>query len=290
MKLREIFGLKKRKIKSSQNESSLSEEEISDLWTQCKNCKSLIYNTELKKNQEVCPNCNYHLRTGAYNRIEYLIDPGTWRELSSSIQTDDPLLFEDLKKYKERIKEARQKSGSTEAVVTGLGTINQVAVAFAVMDFSFLGGSMGSVVGERLYRLVEEAIKKKLPLVTISSSGGARMHEGLTSLMQMAKTSLAIKLLSDQKLFYLSILADPTYGGVSASFASLGDIIIAEPNAKIGFAGPRVIEETIRQKLPKDFQTSEYLMKHGQVDLIVERKNLKNTISELVSLHKKSSL
>ena len=284
MKLREIFG-RKNKVESFQKENALSEEEISDLWTQCKNCKSMIYNTELKKNQDVCPNCNYHLRTEAYSRIEHLIDPGSWQELNSCVQTDDLLDFVDLKKYKDRLEGAKKKSGSTEAVVTGLGQINQKKVALSVMDFSFLGGSMGSVVGERFYRLAERAVKERVPLVSISSSGGARMHEGLTSLMQMAKTSLAVKLLSDQRLLYLSVLTDPTYGGVSASFASLGDIIIAEPNAKIGFAGPRVIEGTIRQKLPKSFQTSEYLLEHGQVDLIVERKKLKSVISELICLH-----
>jgi acetyl-CoA carboxylase carboxyl transferase subunit beta len=290
MGLRDLFKFKrsKKQPKDTANEL-ISDEELSELWTQCPSCKTMIYNTELKANLKVCPKCDHHFRIGAYERIEQLIDAGTWEELNYSIKTADPLNFVELKKYTEAIEAAKKKSGSTEAIITGLGKINGEETAIGVMEFGFLGGSMGAVVGERIARLCDTAYEKNLPVILVASSGGARMHEGLFSLMQMAKTSGSLNKLKEKGLVYVSILVDPTYGGVSASFAMLGDIIIAEPKAKIGFAGPRVIEETIRQKLPKDFQTAEYLLEHGQIDLVINRAELKSKLSMLIKMHSKVS-
>ena len=235
----------------------------------------------------ICPKCEHHFRIDSATRIAQLVDINTWQEINENIIASDPLNFTDLKPYTESIKAAKSRSGCTEAIITGFGKINNLEMALGIMEFNFLGGSMGSVVGERIARLAEEALKRQTPLVLVSSSGGARMHEGLLSLMQMAKTSAALTKLREHKILFVSVLADPTYGGVSASFAMLGDIIIAEPKAKIGFAGPRVIEETIRQKLPKGFQTSEYLLEHGQIDLVIHRKKMKETLATLISMHKK---
>jgi len=289
MKLKELFRFKPRKKASPKAPETLSGQELNELWTQCPACKTMIYNEDLKNNLMVCHKCEHHCRISAYERIEQLIDPGTWEEVNCSVKPADPLNFIDLKPYTQSIEDAKKRSGSTEAIITGTGAINGLEVAIAVMEFSFMGGSMGSVVGERIARLCELAIQRKLPLLIVSSSGGARMHEGLLSLMQMAKTSAMLLKLRENKLLFISILADPTYGGVSASFAMLGDIIIAEPKAKIGFAGPRVIEETIRQKLPKDFQTAEYLLEHGQIDLVKHRKDLKTTLAQLFRMHIPSS-
>ncbi|MDX1920486.1 MAG: acetyl-CoA carboxylase, carboxyltransferase subunit beta [Candidatus Caenarcaniphilales bacterium] len=286
MGLKDLFKFKRKKKEPSKaNKEGISEEELSELWTQCPSCKSMIYNTDLKANLMVCTKCEYHFRINAYTRIEQLIDPDSWEEIASSVKTADPLEFSDLKAYSHSLQQARKKSETSEAIITGLGRIDHQPVALGVMEFAFLGGSMGSVVGERIARLCEAAIENKAPVILVSSSGGARMHEGLFSLMQMAKTSSSLATVRENKLLFISVLADPTYGGVSASFATLGDIIIAEPKAKIGFAGPRVIEETIRQKLPKDFQTSEYLLEHGQIDLVIHRKQLKQKLSTLVKMH-----
>lgn len=288
MGLKDLFKFKRRKKDNTKpSQELISEQELSELWAQCPSCKATIYTTELKANFSVCPKCEYHFRISSYERLEQLIDPDTWEEMNCSVKPADPLKFVDLKPYPQSVESARKRSGATEAIITGVGKIDGHETALGVMEFGFLGGSMGSVVGERIARLCETAIERKLPVVLVSSSGGARMHEGLFSLMQMAKTSAMLGELRRNKLLYISVLADPTYGGVSASYATLGDMIIAEPKAKIGFAGPRVIEETIRQKLPKDFQTSEYLLEHGQIDLVVHRKELKKMLAQLIYLHSK---
>lgn len=267
------------------NKSLVDDEKLCALWTKCPVCNELLYTSELKKNLSVCKKCSFHHRISTSERIEQLVDYGTFIETDENIHPDDPLDFKDIKAYKERLKEAETLSGVNEAIITGLGNINNQQAAIGVMEFQFIGGSMGSVVGEKITRLIELAIEKRLPLILISSSGGARMHEGIFSLMQMAKTASALKKLHEARLLYISILTEPTFGGVTASFAMLGDILIAEPGARIGFAGRRVIEETIRQKLPKDFQTAEYLLENGQIDMVVPRKNLKQCLSDLIRLH-----
>ncbi|MBI3590413.1 MAG: acetyl-CoA carboxylase carboxyltransferase subunit beta [Candidatus Melainabacteria bacterium] len=265
------------------------DELLCTLWTKCQGCNELLYTSELKKNLSVCKHCGFHHRLSAQERIDQLIDYGSFIEINENILPDDPLNFVDLKPYKNRLNEAQKTSGVKEAIITGLGSINNQLTAIGVMEFQYIGGSMGSVVGEKIVSLIENAIDKRLPLVLISSSGGARMHEGILSLMQMAKTAGALKKLHEAKLLYISILTEPTFGGVTASFAMLGDILIAEPHARIGFAGRRVIEETIRQKLPKDFQTAEYLLENGQIDLVVPRPNLKQHISDLIRLHSQNT-
>lgn len=254
------------------------------LWVKCENCKEIIYKKELENNLKVCPKCKYHFRISAKERIGLLIDPNTFNELDSELKSNDPLGFKDTIPYKERLKENEKKSGLKEAAVYGDGKINGREVVLAVLDFAFMGGSMGTVVGEKVTRAAERAIEKEVPLIVVSSSGGARMQEGMLSLMQMAKTAQAIGRLKEAGLLYISVLADPTFGGVTASFAMLGDIIIAEPKSLIGFAGPRVIQETIKQQLPEGFQRAEFLLEHGMVDLVVERKELKNTIARLIEI------
>ena len=268
---------------------TISDELLCTLWIKCQRCNELLYTSELKKNLSVCNRCGYHHRINAQERIEQLTDHGSFNELNENILPADPLNFVDLKPYKERLEEAQKSSGTKEAIITGIGNINNHPVALGVMEFQYIGGSMGSVVGEKITRLVEVAIEKRAPLILVSSSGGARMHEGILSLMQMAKTASALKKFHEAGLLYISLLTEPTFGGVTASFAMLGDITIAEPMARIGFAGRRVIEETIRQKLPKDFQTAEYLLSHGQIDSIVTRTKLKQYLSELIRLHKQNS-
>lgn len=252
------------------------------LWVKCDNCKEIIYRKEIEKNLKVCPKCNYHFRISAQERLELLVDKDTFEEINRDITSGDPLGFKDTLPYKDRIKENQKKSGLKEALITGEARINGYPVIIAVMDFSFLGGSMGSAVGEKIVRAAETALEKKLPLVTVASSGGARMQEGIFSLMQMAKTSAAIARLKESKVPFISILSDPTFGGVTASFAMLGDIIIAEPKSLIGFAGPRVIEQTIKQQLPDNFQRAEFLLSHGMIDLVVDRKDLKETLGKIL--------
>ncbi|MEL6786004.1 MAG: acetyl-CoA carboxylase, carboxyltransferase subunit beta [Cyanobacteria bacterium J06607_15] len=262
------------------------EREIADgLWTKCSVCSSVAYTKDLQANQLVCPECDYHNRVGSTERIKQLIDSNTWKPLDENIQPIDPLGFRDRKDYSARLLDYQAKTGLTDAVQTGTGLIDGLPVALGVMDFSFMGGSMGSVVGEKLCRLIEHATAEQFPVVIVCSSGGARMQEGLFSLMQMAKISGALQRHQTAKLLYIPILAHPTMGGVTASFAMLGDVIIAEPKATIGFAGRRVIEQTLREKLPDGFQTSEYLLEHGFVDTIVPRTQLKKTLAQLVSLH-----
>lgn len=254
------------------------------LWTKCPSCSRILYNEQLVRNLKVCPKCGYHFRLSAQERLSQLLEENTFEEVDANLVTVDPLKFEDKKKYPERIKEAQEKTGLQEAVITGEGNIESYKVAIGLLDFSFLGGSMASVVGEKICRLIEKATEEEMPLLMVSASGGARMQEGILSLMQMAKTSSALSAYSKKTLPYVSILTDPTTGGVSASFAFLADIIIAEQGALIGFAGPRVIEQTVKQKLPEGFQKAEFLLEHGMVDMVVHRKNMKSTLLKIFKL------
>ncbi len=252
------------------------------LWIKCNNCAEIVYSKEIDRNLKVCPKCDYHFRISARERIELLVDPGTFTEFDSQLQSEDPLGFKDSQKYVDRIKTARKKTGLNDAVISGICTLDGVQVVLSVFDFFFMGGSMGSVVGEKITRAAEKAVEEKCGLIVISSSGGARMQEGALSLMQMAKTSAALARLRRERLPFISVLTDPTTGGVTASFAMLGDVNLAEPKALIGFAGPRVIEQTIRQELPEGFQRSEFVLEHGMIDRIVNRKELKKTIVNLL--------
>jgi acetyl-CoA carboxylase carboxyl transferase subunit beta len=252
------------------------------LWIKCNNCSEIIYSKEIDRNLKVCPKCEYHFRITARDRIDLLVDPGTFKEFDSQIHSEDPLQFKDSQKYRDRIKAAVKKTGLTDAVISGTSTLDGIPVVLTVFDFFFMGGSMGSVVGEKITRAVEKAVELKCGIVIISSSGGARMQEGALSLMQMAKTSAALARLRREGLPFISVLTDPTTGGVTASFAMLGDVNLAEPKALIGFAGPRVIEQTIRQELPEGFQRSEFLLEHGMIDGIVNRKELKKTLVTLL--------
>jgi acetyl-CoA carboxylase carboxyl transferase subunit beta len=252
-------------------------------WVKCESCGEIIHNKQLELNLWVCLKCNHHFRIGSKEYIEILFDKGSFRETDKKMKSADPLEFEDTKKYKERIGSTIKKSGLMDAVKTGTGKINGRKISFACMDFKFIGGSMGAVVGEKIARAIDRAYKDKVPFVLISQSGGARMMEGAFSLMQMAKTSARLARLSDAGLPFISVLTDPTTGGVTASYAMLGDVNIAEPNALIGFAGPRVIKQTIGKDLPKGFQRSEFLLEKGFLDFIVNRKDLKEKISSLIS-------
>ena len=252
------------------------------LWIKCDSCKEIMYRAEVERAGRVCPKCRYPFRIGARERIALLTDAGTFEEHQTGLTSADPLRFKDSKKYPDRVKAARQKTGFEDAVVSGIAQIGGLPAVVCVFEFAFLGGSMGSVVGEKLTRAIELAIDKALPVIIVSASGGARMQEGILSLMQMAKTSAALERLAEARLPYISVLTDPTTGGVTASFAMLGDVIMAEPRALIGFAGPRVIAETIRQPLPEGFQRSEFLLEHGQLDLVVERKDMKDTLRRLL--------
>jgi acetyl-CoA carboxylase carboxyl transferase subunit beta len=272
------------------SDDALSQEprvrEIPDgLWTKCEACGTLSYAKDLQLNQMVCPECNHHIRVNSYERIEQLIDAGTWLPLNESLEPTDPLKFRDLKAYSDRLRETQAKTGLRDAVQTGLGKLDGLPIALAAMDFRFMGGSMGSVVGEKITRVIERGTQDQLPVIIVCASGGARMQEGMLSLMQMAKISGALEQHREAKLLYIPVLSHPTTGGVTASFAMLGDIILAEPKATIGFAGRRVIEQTLREKLPDNFQTSEYVLEHGFVDAIVSRTQLKKTLAQLIRLH-----
>ena len=255
-----------------------------ELWSECPVCKNNIFNAELNKNLHVCTECDHHFRVSAKVRINQLLEEGSFIEHDTDLFSTDPIKFKDSKKYKERLRTYIKKGMTTDSVISGSGQIKNHKVEICVFEFSFMGGSMGVVVGEKITRAIERAIINQSSLVILSCSGGARMQEGILSLMQMAKTSAALSKLAEKRLPYFSILADPTTGGVSASFAMLGDIIIAEPGALIGFAGPRVIEQTIHQKLPEGFQRSEFLLEHGLIDQVVHRKKLKETLDQLLSL------
>ena len=267
-------------IPVTQRKSETSE----GLWVKCKDCGEMIYKKDWEDNLKICPECNYHFRLNLQERIATVLDKDSLQEDDTNISPIDFLNFTDSKSYKERLAISQAKTKLNDAVITGTGTINGHKIVIGILDFNFMGGSMGSVVGEKLTRAIEKAISARLPLIIISSSGGARMQEGIMSLMQMAKTSSAIARLDTSDTLFISVLTDPTTGGVTASFASLGDIIISETKALIGFAGPRVIEQTINQQLPKGFQRAEFMLEHGLIDMVVSRKELKNTLSQILSL------
>ena len=252
-------------------------------WIKCEECKEILYIDTLRENLNICPNCGHYFRMHTSRRLELVLDKGTYESFNLNLETTNPL---EMEEYPKKLKILREKTGLEEAVSCGTGKINGEKVVICIMDSGFLMGSMGVVVGEKITYSIEQAIEKRLPLIIFSVSGGARMQEGIMSLMQMAKTTAALTKLEKEGLLYISVLTDPTYGGVTASFASLGDVVLAEPRAMIGFAGPRVIEQTIGEELPEGFQTSEFLLEHGFIDKIVERKNLKETIYKLIRLHK----
>jgi acetyl-CoA carboxylase carboxyl transferase subunit beta len=248
------------------------------LWVKCDGCRQILYNKELARNFKICPKCGYHFRLSAPERLRMLFDDGDYTEHDTELRSTDPLRFRDTKKYRDRIKQNEDNVGTSEAIVIGSGTMGGIPVVIGAMEFFFLGGSMGSVVGEKVARAAERALAERRPLLIVSTSGGARMQEGILSLMQMGKIAAALARLSDAGIPYISVMTDPTTGGVTASFAMLGDLNVAEPNALIGFAGPRVIEQTIRQTLPEGFQRSEFLLEHGMLDVIVDRAEMKDTL------------
>ena len=252
------------------------------LWLKCNHCREIIYRKEVERNAKVCPKCEYHFPISVEDRIELLLDLGTFREWDRNLTPADPLRFKDTRRYRDRLVESQERTGKKDAIVIGEGRINGARLALGVFHFAFMGGSMGSVVGEKIILAADRALQDRLPLVLVTTSGGARMQEGIFSLMQMARTVAAVGRLAQARVPFISILTDPTFGGVTASFAMLGDVIIAEPKALIGFAGPRVIEQTIRQQLPQEFQRAEFLLEHGIIDLIVPRKRLKETVSDLM--------
>jgi len=254
------------------------------LWSKCSDCEAVLYYTDLVKNFNVCPRCGYHNRVSARERLDQLLDADGRDEIGAEVIALDPLKFKDSKRYVDRLSQAKENSGEDDALVVMQGNIKTVPVVVAVFEFGFMGGSMGSVVGERFVRGIQVCLDKHLPFICFSASGGARMQEGLFSLMQMAKTSAALTRLSKEKLPFISVLTDPTMGGVSASFAFIGDVVIAEPGALIGFAGPRVIEQTVRQKLPDGFQRAEFLLDHGAVDMIVDRRQIRDKMGNLCTL------
>lgn len=276
---------KKREEEEKEEKEKRAELKISEqLWTKCNSCNEIIYRKVIERNLQVCPKCNYHFPIPARKRIEGVVDPGTFIEYDADLVSGDPLEFKDLKRYPHRVKESQEATGQKDAILCGEARIEGQPAMLGIFEFNFMGGSLGSVVGEKVTRLIERAIEKRVGVIIFCASGGARMQEGILSLMQMAKTSAALAKLHEAGLLYISVLTDPTTGGVSASIGMLGDIIIAEPKAMIGFAGPRVIKETIRAELPEGFQRAEYLIEHGMVDLIVERKDLRHTLASLLEM------
>ncbi len=259
-----------------------------DLWQKCPECSEVMFKKDLEQNNMVCSFCNYHYRITPEQRLKIVCDPNSFKELDSDLEPKDFLKFSDTEEYEKRIDRTKKKTQKNEAVLIGTAKIKKVNVSLAIMDFSYMGGSMGAVVGEKITRIIELSIEKNYPLIIFSMSGGARMQEGIISLMQMAKTSAALSRLSDAGLLFISVLCDPTTGGTSASFAMLGDIQLAEPGALISFAGPRVIEQTIKQKLPKGFQRAEFLLEHGMLDRIVERKSLRDELHMFISFFEKT--
>jgi acetyl-CoA carboxylase carboxyl transferase subunit beta len=260
------------------------------LWSKCPSCSSVLYATDLEKNANVCPKCAYHVRIGARARIDLLLDPEGRFEIGAEVLPVDVLKFKDSKRYPERLEEAEAATGETDALIVMQGAIKNIPLVAAVFEFDFMGGSMGAVVGERFVRGVHACLDQNLPLVCVTATGGARMQEGLFSLMQMAKTTAALTQLSARRLPFISVLTDPTMGGVSASFAMLGDIVIAEPRALIGFAGPRVIEQTVREKLPEGFQRAEFLLEKGAIDMIVDRRQMRDKLAGLIALLQRQPL
>ncbi len=254
------------------------------LWVKCESCREIIYKREIEKNLQICPKCNYHFRISARERLGLLVDEGSFVEMDAGLTSNDPLAFRDKVLYREKLDENKRKTGLGDAAISGEATVEGLPVILVIMDFAFVGGSMGSVVGEKIVRAAEAALEAGKPLITVASSGGARMQEGIFSLMQMARVSAAVGRLKDNGALYISILADPTFGGVTASFAMLGDIILAEPKSLVGFAGRGVIEQTIKQQLPEDFQRAEFLLEHGFIDKIVDRKDIKKTVAKVIEL------
>ncbi|HYD33418.1 MAG TPA: acetyl-CoA carboxylase, carboxyltransferase subunit beta [Methylophilaceae bacterium] len=266
------------------NRAGLSKKNVPEgLWSKCPACESVLYRSDLENNAEVCPKCGHHNRISARQRLEILLDAEGRSEIGTEVQPIDPLKFKDSKRYADRIKASQSEVGETDALIVMQGSIKGIPAVAASFEFRFMGGSMGSVVGERFVRGVEACLEQQMPFICISASGGARMQEGLFSLMQMAKTSAALTRLGKAGLPYISVLTDPTMGGVSASFAMLGDVIVAEPQALIGFAGPRVIEQTVRETLPDGFQRAEFLLQHGAIDLIIDRRQMRDRIAVLLS-------
>ncbi len=253
------------------------------VWVKCPSCEQPLYRSELERNLHVCPKCNHHMRIGARRRLDYFLDPETAEEIAAGLEPQDPLKFRDSKRYRDRINQAQKQTGEKDALVAASGTLLGRPVVVCAFEFKFMGGSMGSVVGERFCRAAAVAAETRAPLISFSASGGARMQEALFSLLQMAKTSSALAMLGEQGVPFFSVLTDPTTGGVSASLAMLGDINIAEPKALIGFAGPRVIEQTVRQKLPEGFQRSEFLLEHGAIDMIVDRRQMREAVADLIA-------
>ncbi|MCR5260341.1 MAG: acetyl-CoA carboxylase, carboxyltransferase subunit beta [Candidatus Gastranaerophilales bacterium] len=287
MTIKDWFNKRKElQIAHRELEEAQIDDSIGKLWIKCYNCNAQLLKKDVEDNLDVCPQCNYHFRINSEKRIQQLFDEGSFKEMFTDVLPTDPLNFEDTETYKNRLKSAKEKTNLNEAVKCGEAKIDGERVSAAVMDFEYMGGSMGSVVGEKITRAMEYALQEKIPMIAVTASGGARMQESALSLMQMAKTSCAVARLNEAGLLYITVLTEPTFGGVTASFATLGDIIIAEQGARIGFAGRRVIEQTIKQSLPSDFQTAEYLMKYGQIDILSTRKDLKATISNLLKLHK----
>lgn len=280
--LKDLFGKKKKKYASIPSEQAKQYDVPEGLMTKCPDCKKIMYTKELKKSLMVCQSCGHHFQMDSHARIESIIDEGTFVEFDSEMISENPLNFPD---YIDKLEKDRQKTGLNEAIVTGEGKINGFDTVIAVMDSGFRMGSMGSVVGEKITRAIERAIEKNFPFIIFTASGGARMQEGVLSLMQMAKTSAALKALSNSGGLIISVMTHPTTGGVSASFASLGDYNFAEPGALIGFAGRRIIEQTIREELPEDFQTAEFLFKHGQLDKVINRLELKETLATVLDIH-----
>ncbi len=273
-----------RRSKESISSESQKKDTPEGLWTKCESCGEIVHKKVLEQNLWVCAKCNYHFRIGSKEYFAILLDEGSFKEMDRKMTSKDPLNFADTKKYKDRIRDTIKKSGLNDAVRSGTAKINKKDVVIACMDFSFIGGSMGSVVGEKISRAIDKAYKSKTPLIIVSSSGGARMMEAAYSLMQMAKTSAKLARLSDARIPYISVMTDPTTGGVTASFAMLGDIHIAEPGALIGFAGPRVIKQTIGKDLPSGFQRSEFVQEKGFIDLVVNRKDLRDTLAKLLDM------
>lgn len=283
--LKDFFS-KPKKRKYATIPSEAAKHDVPEgIMSKCPNCRKILYTKELQKNLKVCMHCGYHHSMNAYERVESFIDEGTFKEFDRHLQSENPLNFPD---YLEKLKKDQQKTKMNEAVLTGSGNVNDIPIILAIMDSTFRMGSMGSVVGEKITRAIEEADKQGVPFVIFTASGGARMQEAVLSLLQMAKTSAALKKFSDNGGLALSIMTHPTTGGVSASFASLGDYNFAEPGALIGFAGRRIIEQTVREELPEDFQTAEYLLKHGQLDAIIDRLELKDTITNVLEIHKQA--
>ncbi len=274
---------KVNQVEEIQEKNKEATDKMIGKWIKCEKCGEILYKEEIKVNLSVCTNCGHHFRISSRRRISQIIDEGTFEEINENMHSKDPIKFDG---YMQKLEILQSKTGIKEAVKTGIGEIEGERVAIAVMDSNFMMGSMGSVVGEKITYLVEEAIEQRLPVIIFCVSGGARMQEGIISLMQMAKTSAALAKLDDEGLLYISILTDPTTGGVTASFASTADIILAEPDSLIGFAGPRVIEQTIKQKLPEGFQKSEFLLEHGFIDRIVPRKEMKKELAQILKMHK----